>query len=487
MAYFECRLPLSVPDYYHSSIRQRLKETVEKVYERSEKLESALALSGLRPAVFHRQAKFIFDKSAERFDSLSPEALARCADLLYDGSEVPERTEWPNTEVLFDTAFVTTGDWELLRHLGIGGSDSSTVLGINHYNSTEGLWYNKLGAPRLVKPEENQAVFDRGHFLEDRVIEIFCRMHDAERIPETRMFRSTLYPYSIADLDAVLRFPDGSLYLFEAKTAADCGVKRDAWKGDNVPANYVSQVYHYLGVMNDPRIRGVYIAMLPVSDYKLAGTYVGSRYDTEPGDRDFFFHFMECGYAYSKEILEAEEDFWTEYIEKQKKPGKSSDGVLNGKLAEIYRPSPLSAADPRLRDVTLDKSLWADNTVTLEYEAVKELLQRVRNADEEYSRARSVCDSCEKAKKALYVELTDLLNGAPLGEVKDSAGKVRYTITRKVSQKRTISAVDVAAFYPEVFGKLGNVSETLRTTLKEGSGFAVTAKKKSGKAEMASD
>ena len=479
MAYFECNLPLSLPAYYHSDIREKMKETVERVYDRTEKLEKALLLSGMRPADFHAKARYIFNGSAERFDALSPEQLSSGAQLLYDGCHASERIEWPNAIVLFDAAFVTQADWELLRHLGLGGSDSSTVLGLNHYNTKEGLWYDKLGYPVLVQAEPKQVSFDRGHFLEDRVIDIFCRMHNAERLNETRMFQSAIHPCCTANLDAVLRLSDGSLCLFEAKTATDCPAKRDAWTGENVPANYVSQVYHYLGVMNDARLNGAYIAMLPVSDYKLAGRYVGSQFASEvQAEKSFFFHHLECNYAYSDDVLTQEEEYWKRYIESGRKPACGSDGELSEKLAKTYRPSPLSAEDEAMKDITLSKELWEDNTVALDYDKVKEIIDRCRKADDDCSRARSQLDSYDKAKKAAYVELGDLLEGAPLGAVKDSTGKVLYTITRKVIRKRNISAADVETFFPDVYAKLGSVSESLRTSLKEGARFAVTAPKK---------
>lgn len=58
--------------------------------------------------------------------------------------------------------------------------------------------------------DESQAVFDRGHFMEDNVVEAFLKLTDFKRIPETRMFRSKKYPHALADIDAIIQAPDGT-------------------------------------------------------------------------------------------------------------------------------------------------------------------------------------------------------------------------------------------------------------------------------------
>ena len=152
MKYFECNVSRTVPKYYHPNIYRKLEETIELIHNRTDKLNQALekcTLKGCatRGATFSRIAKTIFDFSDAKFDSMNPSELAGIIDQLYDGTDAEEREEWPNSEVVFDTAFVTTKDWEALRHIGIGGSDSSVLMGLNPYQTEEGLWYEKLGYP----------------------------------------------------------------------------------------------------------------------------------------------------------------------------------------------------------------------------------------------------------------------------------------------------------------------------------------------------
>ena len=175
--YFECNIDPKIPKYYHPEIYSRLVSTVALIHERTDKLNAALDACSLkgcvtRGATFAGIAKTVFDYSTEKFDAMTAKELASVVEMLYDGNDAEDRIEWPNAVVLFDTRFVTTRDWEALRHIGIGGSDSSVLMGCSPYQSEEGLWYEKLGYPEYVSEEEKQAVFDRGHFLEDTVIDM---------------------------------------------------------------------------------------------------------------------------------------------------------------------------------------------------------------------------------------------------------------------------------------------------------------------------
>ena len=165
--YFECNIPKRIPQYYHPAIYQQLADTVALIHERTEKLNMALdncILPGCatREATFAKIARgiFNFDKEhpGELFDRLTPVELANLASSLYDGIDAEDRIEWPIAIVAFDAAFVTTKDWESLRHIGIGGSDSSVLMGVNPYQTEEGLWYEKLGYPEFISEESRRSL-----------------------------------------------------------------------------------------------------------------------------------------------------------------------------------------------------------------------------------------------------------------------------------------------------------------------------------------
>lgn len=437
--YFECNIPKRIPQYYHPAIYQQLADTVALIHERTEKLNMALdncILPGCatREATFAKIARciFNFDKEhpGELFDRLTPVELTNLASSLYDGIDAEDRIEWPNAIVAFDAAFVTTKDWESLRHIGIGGSDSSVLMGVNPYQTEEGLWYEKLGYPEFISEEGKQAIFDRGHFLEDKVIETFCRLVGARRIPETRMFISRTHPNTTANIDAILLMPNGRLAIFEAKTAARG--KEGEWMGNKIPANYVSQCHQYLAVLDDPRVEGAYIGMIPVADMTLDGTYIASAYND-----DFYYHFIERDEGYEEELLENEKYYWETYIVNGIKPPKSKDPALDKQTMLRYTPTPLS-----------DTSIPAQE---LSYEQWENQLNTLVKTEKEYAEKKAALDKLEQVRDAARLEIMETMNGAQSAVYKNAAGETVVTVKNTAIVKTMIDAKKLKQFYPQAY------------------------------------
>lgn len=450
MPYFECNIDQNVPKIYHPSIYQSLVDTVDRIHNRTNKLNAALGMCSLagcqtKGATFAKIAKIVFDFSNEKFDDMAPEELARLSDMLYDGNDAEERIEWPNAVVLYDTRFVTTKDWESLRHIGIGGSDSSVLMGTNPYQSEEGLWYEKLGYPEYVSEEGKQAIFDRGHFLEDKVIETFCRLVGAHRVPEFRMFRSKDYPNTTANIDGILQMPSGALAIFEAKTAARG--KEGEWMGQKIPPNYVSQCHQYLAVLNDPRVEGAYIGMIPVADMTLDGTYIASAYND-----DFFHHFIERDEPYEKEILENEKYFWENHIMSGIKPDPSLDPKIDKTVQLRYQPSPLS--DPTIPEQELP------------YDSYNELLDKLIEAEEAYNTAKSSLDQLEKRRDAIRLDVIKTMNGSQVSRYVDQDGKAVVTVKNTAIKKTTVDMKRLKEFHEDIYNETKKESTYTRFSYK---------------------
>lgn len=448
---FECSLPKHVPTIYHPAIYQKLQDTVDLVYARTDKLNKALAKSGMPFASFHKAVKSVFDifkeKNPEKFDRMTPTQLAKMAISLDDGEPKPEFMEWPNAVVMYDTAFVTTRDWEALRHFGIGGSDSSVVMGISHFNTREGLWFDKTGYPVLKNDLGRQAIFDRGHFLEDRVIDTFCHMTGAVRIPETRMFRSKAHPNTTANIDAIVRMPNGDLAIFEAKTTIDEYNTVSRWFGDRVPDYYVTQVHQYISVLDDPRIKGGYIGCIPTKDVTVAGTYMGSEVS-----KDFFHSFIEKDPAREEEILEAEEEFWNTYVVPGVKPEPSKVAELDKAVADKFKPSPLTA--------TVEAQ-------SIGYEENADLIARLLDAEDELKEWDQRGKELTNLRDTLRLELIEKLNGAATGSFVNRAGEKVFTVKNVPIRKRSIDAKALEEFFPDAYKKCVKTSEYTRFSIKE--------------------
>lgn len=310
-AYFAYSLPKDLP-YVEPGKRQEFHEMFARIAARMDKLENALDITGLDGATFAEYAKVLFDTRFDRFEGMTPEMLADYVLTVHDGKyQAKKRVEWPNADVVVDSAFTTTKEWEAIRHIGIGGSDAAVVLGISPYKSPYQLYHDKRCTPQKI-PEDTsrQVIFDRGHAVEARVVEAFCKMVGAEIIPETRMFRSKDNPFSIADVDAVVKFPgkEDCYYIFEAKsTVAD---NADAWLGGRIPPHYVPQTRQYPAVLKDPRIKGCYIGCLFVYDYTIHGMYVDSGYDVGR----FVSRLVERDENEEQMVLQAESAFFEKNI-----------------------------------------------------------------------------------------------------------------------------------------------------------------------------
>lgn len=312
MSYFECNLDKYTQlDYMHAAVFVEFRTVQKTVCARMRKLDEALSLTRMDGATFSRFARVLFSNSFDKFEKMTPKQLAGFVKMVDDGTKAPQRLEWPNATVVVDSAFVTTGEWEMIRHIGFGGSDASVVTGESEYSTLQKLYHDKRGTPVLLVEADDgrQALFDRGHILEDRVIQAFCDLTGAERVPETRMFASKTYPNCTANIDAILRFPDGRIFVFEGKTTNE--FNRDAWSNGKIPRHYVPQMRQYPAVLNDDRIAGTYIGCLPTKDFVVGGEYVGSTYDVEK----YVTRTLERDPESEKEQLEMEQSVWNEYVD----------------------------------------------------------------------------------------------------------------------------------------------------------------------------
>ena len=236
--------------------------------------------------------------------------------MLAVGVTAEPRIEWPNAEVVVDTAFVTRKEWETLRMLGTGGSDAAVILGISPYNTPRSLFYSKRGIEYAIPEPEDEGkdfIFEYGHRMEDMVINTFCKEAGCTRIRETRMFRSKKYPFMTANIDGIIRFPDGRLAVFEAKTTTS--FNRDAWSNGSCPAHYVPQCRQYPMVLADDRI---------------AETYIGCIHGNTRSD------FCSTVIPRSKEAEEQQaqriEEYWNTYILGGVEPPLSANAVFDSEI-----------------------------------------------------------------------------------------------------------------------------------------------------------
>ena len=186
------------------------------------------------------------------------------------------------------TKDMPTEEWLDCRRLGIGGSDASTILGINPYNSILRLWEDKTGRIPVEEKENEYTHF--GHVMEPVIRKEFERRPGHKVRRSNFILQSEEYPYLLADVDGFTKDEEGTPCIFEAKTASE--YKKKVWE-QGVPEEYVAQVQHYMLVTGFTK---AYVTAIV-------------------GGNSFYCHVVKRDETFQKELLEKETVFWNCVLE----------------------------------------------------------------------------------------------------------------------------------------------------------------------------
>lgn len=143
------------------------------------------------------------------------------------------------------TANMPHEEWLAYRKNAIGGSDASTVVGLNPYSSPYELWADKLG--RIPPKEENEAM-RIGHDLEEYVAKRFTEATGKKVRRKNAIIYNTDFPFAHANID---RLVDGENAGLECKTTSVLNLKK--FRDGNFPATYYVQCQHYMMVTGRPK------------------------------------------------------------------------------------------------------------------------------------------------------------------------------------------------------------------------------------------
>lgn len=134
-------------------------------------------------------------------------------------------------------------EWLVDRKRGIGGSDVSTILGLNKYKSVYQLWLEKTGQILPIETDSEPAYW--GTVLEDVVAKEFQERTGKKVRRRNQVFEHSLHPFLRANIDREIV---GENAILECKTANQFLAKE--WEGEEVPLSYICQVQHYMNVLN---------------------------------------------------------------------------------------------------------------------------------------------------------------------------------------------------------------------------------------------
>jgi len=198
-------------------------------------------------------------------------------------------------------------EWLMERTKGLGGSDAGIVLGLNKWKTPFELWLEKTGQVEPVETD-SEAIY-WGNQMENVVAKEFERRTDKKVRRSNFMYSHPDYPYIRANVD---RLVVGESAVLECKTAS--AYLESEWKNDEVPATYLVQVQHYLGVTG--REKG-YIAVLI-------------------GGNHFVWKEIERDEELISMIFDAEKNFWENHVLANVPPALDGSSAAERYLKEKY-------------------------------------------------------------------------------------------------------------------------------------------------------
>lgn len=212
--------------------------------------------------------------------------------------------------VYADARNLSHEEWLQARKQGIGGSDAGAIMGVHPYKGMFGVWADKKGYGEAV--EDNEAM-RQGRDLEDYVARRFSEKTGLTVRREYGMMRSRNHPFMQANIDRRIK---GERAGLECKTSRDIYMKR--YRNGEFPMEYYCQCLHYMAVTGWD---AWYLAVL------VYGT-----------DLLIFKICREEAQDDINQLVEAEEAFWTRYMEDGRTPppddlpatGRVLDGMWMG-------------------------------------------------------------------------------------------------------------------------------------------------------------
>lgn len=193
-------------------------------------------------------------------------------------------------------------EWLKIRKTGWGGSDAGAVCGLNPYVSPMAVYRDKVSDETDMG--DNEAM-RQGRDLEEYVAQRFTEETGLKVRRSNKMYRSTEYPWMIADVDRMVAGGGAGL---ECKTVSV--YKKDQWADGGIPVYYLLQCYHYMIVTG-------------CRTWYLAAVILG---------QDFQYRRIEYEEETAQNLIALEAEFWNNHVLPRHMPdpdgSKSCDAVL---------------------------------------------------------------------------------------------------------------------------------------------------------------
>jgi len=244
-------------------------------------------------------------------------------------------------------------DWLEQRRLGIGGSDAATVLGLNPYKSRLQLYLEKIG--EYSEKVDNRFVY-WGSLHEDMVAQEFMRQTGLKVRRNNHILMNEEYPFMLGNIDRESIDNEGQHFVLECKTTNAWNSK--IWDGEKIPITTIIQVVHYLIITN--------------YDYGYIAVLIGGN--------DFRFKKIERDPELERMVINQENDFWVNNVEKRIPPAIDGSKASSDFLLKTFRDSiPDSTFDLKHEDRILlkdrEKFITEKKTIETKIQTIDNLIK----------------------------------------------------------------------------------------------------------------
>lgn len=296
---------------------------------------------------------------------------------------------------LINTKEISHEQWLTLRKKSIGGSDAGALMDMNPYQSPVSLYADKKG---LSKDKETNEAMRLGNDLEDYVSRRWMEKTGKKVRADNFMYQHDDCDFITANIDRDVVGENAGL---ECKTMSGFA-KYDLENGE-VPAQYYAQCQHYMLVKGYDKM---YLAILVFQ-------------------RGIYCLEVERNEEFIKELLAAEIDFWTNYIEKDQMPAPDGSDASMEAIKQIY-PSDINSQ------------------------------MQLPNADAEirrYLELEKAIKDIEEEKKKIQAQLCARLGDTGVGI------DTEYACSWKSQVRASVDSAKLKKEFPEVYEKCKKTSE----------------------------
>ena len=302
-----------------------------------------------------------------------------------------------------DTRNMSRGEWLGIRRTGIGGSDAATCIDANPWSDKLTLFCDKKG---MLPEKEDNFNMKIGRDLEALVAQYFMEATGKKVRQDNAVWRSEEHPFMIANIDRTVVGENAAL---ECKTI-NAFSKYDLAAGE-IPQQYYCQCLHYMAVMGYDRM---YIAFIQFGN-------------------NFFWQTIERNDADIEVLIEAERQFWNEFVEAGIAPAANGSDSAQETLQVLH---------PNDNGKTVFLSTNDVRNVT-ELQEIKATISRLKDRQKEYE-----------------AKIKESLGDNAIGDSE------KWKVSWKNQNRTTIDSTKLKEKYPEAYDACKKVSATraLRVT-----------------------